>query len=185
MSRAFATRPTGRWSAPPITADEEIGPNERRWPAEGRPAIICPEPPPAWSDHGDLMRMAGLMLAARRESFPKRVATGDLAAEEAARELRAIADLARDWEYICTGEGEPASPATEQDRRDALDQAIERLAAYAAEHGGFSEQLEDQAQRVIALRWHCEPGRRTLALARLTHELRAAARAQKGEPAHA
>lgn len=183
MSAAFAHRPTGRWSAP--VADDKVGPQERRWPAEGRPAIILPEPPPACRDFGDLRRMAETMLAARRESFPKRVAAGELAAGQAAQELRAFADLVRDWEFICDGEGEPASPASEQDRRDALDQAIDRIAAYAAEHGGFSDQLADQAQRVIALRWHLEPGRRTVAMARLTHELRAEARASKGAPEHA
>jgi len=185
MSRALASRPVGRWSAPSV--DDTVGPGERRWPADGRPAIICPEPPPAWRDFHDLRRMAETMLAARQESFPKRIAAGQLAPDEAERELRAFADLVRDWEFICDGEGEPASIASdqarEQERRDALDQAIIRLAAYSAQHGGFSVQLEDQANRVIALRWHCEPGRRTVAMARLTHELRAEARANKGEPA--
>ncbi len=183
MSRAFAARPTGRWSSPSI--DDTVGPNERRWPATGRPAIILPEPPPAWRNFGDLRRMAQTMLASRQQSFPKRVAAGEMAAEAAACELRAFADLVRDWEFICDGDGQPASPASEQARRDALDQAIDRIAAYAAEHGGFSDQLEDQAHRVIALRWHLEPGRRTVAMARLTHELRAEARASKGEPQHA
>ncbi len=180
---ALATRPTGRWSSPAI--DDTVRPGERRWPAEGRPAIILPEPPPAWADFGDLRRMAEVMLASRRESFPRRVAAGELAQDEAQRELRAFADLVRDWEFICDGEGEPASTATEQDRRDALDQAITRIAAYAAQHGGFSDQLEDQAHRVIALRWHLEPGRRTVRLARITHQLRAEARASQGESLHA
>lgn len=183
MNPAFASRPTGRWSAP--STSEALEPNERRWPAEGRPAIILPEPPPAWRDYHDLRRMAQLMLDARRESFPKRVAAGELSAEEADRELRAFADLVRDWEFIADGEGQPASPGSEQTRRDALDQAIVRIAAYAAEHGGFLDQLEDQAHRVIALRWHLEPGRRTVPLARLTHELRAEARVMKGDPQHA
>lgn len=180
---AAAPRPMGRWSSP--TTEDRLGPGERRWPAQGRPAIIAPEPPPAWSDHGALLRMAETMLASRKESFPKRISAGELSDEEAARELRAFADLVRDWEFICTGEGEPASPASEQDRRDALDQAIIRLAAYASEHGGLSSDLEAQAQWVIALRWHAEPGRRTIAFARITHELRAEGRARKGEKAHA
>lgn len=183
MSAALASRPTGRWSSP--STNDVIGPQERRWPAEGRPAIIMPEPPPSARDYADLRIMAEAMLSARRESFPKRVAAGQLSADQANRELRAFADLVRDWEFICFGDGEPASPASEQDRRDALDQAIDRIAAYAAEHGGFSDQLEDQAHRVIALRWHLEPGRRTVAMARLTHELRAEARAMKGDAHHA
>lgn len=183
MNPAFASRPVGRWSAP--STDSTVGPNERRWPAEGQPAIICPEPPPAYRDFGDLRRMAETMLAARRESFPKRVAAGQLSQEEATRELRAFADLVKDWEFICDGDGQPADTGSEQARRDALDQAIIRIAAYAAQHGGFSDQLEDQAHRVIALRWHLEPGRRTIAMARLTHELRAEARVMKGDPQHA
>jgi hypothetical protein len=183
MSAALASRPTGRWSSP--VAEDRVGPQERRWPAEGRPAMILPEPPPAWRDFGDLRRMAETMLASRRESFPKRVAAGELAPEAAEKEMHALADLVRDWAFIADGEGEPAGIGSEQDRRDALDQAITRIAAYAAEHGGFSDQLEDQAQRVIALRWHLEPGRRTLAMARITHALRAEARASKGEPQHA
>jgi len=183
MSAALAPRPMGRWSSP--ATDDTTKAGERRWPAKGRPAIILPEPPPAWADFGDLRRMAETMLSARRDSFPRRIAAGELAEEAATRELRAFADLVRDWEFICDGEGEPAGIATEQDRRDALDQAIDRIAAYAAEHGGFSDQLEDQAHRVIALRWHLEPGQRTVALARLTHELRAEARTSKGDPQHA
>jgi hypothetical protein len=183
MSAAFASRPAGRWLSP--VADDRVAPGERRWPAEGRPALILHEPPPAWRDFEDLRNMAQQMLAARRESLPRRVAAGELAPDEADRELHAFSDLVRDWEFICDGEGEPASHGSEQARRDALDAAILRLASYAAEHGGLSEQLEDQAHRVIALRWHLEPGRRTLALARITHELRAEARDLKGDPAHA
>lgn len=183
MSAALASRPMGRWSSP--SSSEAVGPQERRWPAEGRPAIILPEPPPARRDFGELRRMAETMLASRRESFPKRIAAGELAPEEAERELRAFADLVRDWEFICDGEGQPADTSSEQTRRDALDAAIGRIAAHAARHGGFSDQLADQAHRVIALRWHCEPGRRTIAMARLTHELRAEARASKGAPKHA
>lgn len=183
MNPAFASRPVGRWTAP--SSSEAVAAGERRWPAEGRPAMVLPEPPPLWRDYDDLRRMAETMLATRRESFPKRISAGQLAADEADRELRAFADLVRDWEFICDGEGQPGNIATEQARRDALDQAIIRIAAYAAEHGGFSQQLEDQAQRVIALRWHLEPGRRTVPMARLTHELRAETRLMKGEPANA
>lgn len=183
MSAAFASRPTGRWSSP--ASSEAAAPDERRWPAEGRPAIILPEPPPAWRDFEELRNQAQAMLDSRRQSFPQRIAAGKLCPDEAARELRAFSDLVRDWEFICDGDGQPADTGSEQARRDALDQAIIRIAAYAAQHGGFSDQLEDQAHRVIALRWHLEPGRRTIAMARLTHELRAEARVMKGDPQHA
>lgn len=183
MSRALAKRPVGRWVSP--SGSDAAGPGERRWPAEGRPAIISPEPPEAWSDFPALLAMAEQMLAARREAFPKRVAAGELSQEDADRELAALADLVTDWRFICHGEGEPASFGSQQARRDALDQAIIRIAAFAGEHGGFSWQLHEQAQRVIALRWHCEPGRRTVAMARITHEIRAEIRANQGGSADA
>lgn len=183
MTAAFAHRPIGRWSS--LTVADLVGPGERRWPAQGNPAIIAPEPPPAACDYDDLLRMAEQMLAARRKAFPERIAAGTLAPETAERELRAFSHLVRDWEFICTGEGEPGSYMTLADRREALDRAIVRIASFAIEHGGFSETLLDQANRVIALRWHSEPDRQTLALAQLTHELRADARALEGKPQHA
>jgi hypothetical protein len=183
MSAAPLKKPVGRWADPAVS--NAVGPKERRWPAEGSPAIISPEPPAAWSDFPALLAMAEKMLAARKEQFPKRVNAGELAQDEADRELIAFADLVADWRFICMGEGEPASFGSEQARRDALDQAIIRIAAFAGEHGGFSQQLHDQAQRVIALRWHLEPGRRTVAMARITHELRAEIRANKGGTANA
>lgn len=179
----LAPKPVGRWADP--VASDMAGPGERRWPAEGKPAIISPEPPAAWSDFPSLLAMAEQMLANRREQFPKRVMAGELSQHEADCEIAALADLVADWRFICMGEGEPASFGSEQARRDALEQAIIRIAAFASEHGGFSQQLHDQAQRVIALRWHLEPGRRTVAMARITHELRADARARQGDPADA
>ncbi|ODS59799.1 MAG: hypothetical protein ABS48_01630 [Erythrobacter sp. SCN 68-10] len=183
MREALAPKPLGRWADP--SASTAAGPGERRWPAEGGPAIVSPEPPVAWADYPALFAMAEQMLDTRRERLPARVAAGELAQDEADRELAAFADLVADWRYICTGEGEPAGIASEQARRDALDQAIIRIAVFAGEHGGFSRQLHEQAERVIALRWHLEPGRRTLAMARITHELRAEIRATKGGPADA
>ncbi len=182
MSRACAAKPIGRWVSP--IADDRVGRDERRWPAEGRPAIIAPEPPQAFRDYPALLAMAEKMLATRRQAFPKRIEAGQMSPQEAERELRAFEDLVTDWRFICTGEGEPADNGSQDARRELLDQAIVRIAAFAAEHGGLSDQLEDQAQRVIALRWHCEPGRRTVAMARLTHQLRAEARMSKEEPAN-
>jgi hypothetical protein len=181
MSRA-AVRPIMRWSSP--FTEDRVGAGERRWPADGRPAIVSPEPPAAIRDYPALLAMAESMLATRRERLPKAVTAGEMTEAEAARELLIFEDLVADWRFICTGDGEPAGFGSEQARREALDAAVVRIAAFAADHGGFSEQLHQQAERVIALRWHLDPGRRTVAMARLTHQLRADARLSKGEPDH-
>jgi hypothetical protein len=128
--------------------------------------------------------MVELMLATRREQFPKRINAGQLSPDEAARELSAFEDLLADWLFICSGEGAPANASSLPARRDVLDQAIIRIATFASQNSGFSDQLFEQANRVIALRWHCEPGRQTIAMARLTHELRADARPKRKAPDH-
>lgn len=121
-----------------------------------------------------LLKMAEAMLAARRNGFPDQIAAGTMNAEDAAAELTLFEHLVADWRFIASGgAGEPAPFATIPDRRDALDASLRTIADIAREAGGFSETLGAKAQAVIALRWHLEPGRDTVALARLTHRLRA------------
>lgn len=139
--------------------------------------IEAADPPVMRDDFAQLLKMAEEMLQSRRDRFPGEVAGGKLTADEAQRELIAFEYLVANWRFIATGQGEPAGYGADHVLRDALDEAIARIAAFAGERGGFSETLGAKAQAVIALRWHLEPGRRTIALARLNHQLRADARA--------
>ena len=148
----------------------------REWPSSGRPAIRAPEPPEARHDHLELLDMAQTMLAARQARFPALVDGADMTADEATSQLRLFEDLVADWQFIANGVGEPGSYLTLRDRRAALDESILTIADIARKRGGFDDTLADQAQRVIALRWHLEPGRPTIALARLSRELQAEAR---------
>lgn len=144
------------------------------------------DPPAMRFDYQALLAMARTMLAARRKGFPALVAKGELAEADAAREIGAFEDLVADWTFIASAGaiGEPGRLPTLIERRRALDASIATIADIAAQQGGFSETLGRQAEAVIALRWHLEPGRDTVALARLTHQLRAeAAAAKQREPA--
>lgn len=146
--------------------------------------IEATEPPVRRHDYADLLRMAQRMLDERRKRFPAMVAAGQLAQAEADREIATFEDLVADWRFIVTGEGEPASLMTLVARCAALDASLRTIADIARQERGFSATLGRQAECVIALRWHLEPGRETIALARLTHQLRAdAAAAQSREPA--
>lgn len=172
MTRPLVHRPVGRWSSP-FTRDE-AGDGERRWPAQGMPALVSPEPPAVAFDYAALRAMAETMLRSRQERFPGEVAAGQLDQEEAARELLAFENLVQTWRFIADGEGSPADHGADHVLRDALEEAIVRIASYAAEHGGLTPSLAARAEAVIALRWHLEPGRQTVAIARLNRDIRAA-----------
>ena len=146
--------------------------------------ILADDPPEKRHDFAELLGMANAMLATRRERFPALVASGDLPADDAADEISAFEDLVADWRLIASGgsEGEPASALSLWRRRQLLDGSLQTIADLAHRHGGFSETLSRQAECVIALRWHLEPGRDQIALARLTHQLRTDA-AQRRESA--
>ncbi|WP_374406566.1 hypothetical protein [Pelagerythrobacter sp.] len=145
--------------------------------------IEAADPPEKARDYADLLEMAELMLEARRKRFPALVASGDLTAEEADRQIATHAEIAAEWRWIASGEGDPASLLTLHDRRAALDDSLSTIASIARRRGGFGGDLAHQAQCVIALRWHLEPGRDTVGLAALTHQLRREARIRAERPA--
>ena len=138
--------------------------------------IEADDPPSARFDYPDLLAMAETMLAARERRFPALIRAGELSAEAAAAELATFNDLVADWQWIVSGIGRRAPLHTLQARRDALDRSLATIADIAREGGGFSPDLAAQAERVIAMRWHLEPGRRTHHLAAIGHDHRAALR---------
>lgn len=135
--------------------------------------IETDNPPVGIYDYADLRAMADRLLATREKRFPALVAAGKLDAAEAQAELVTFRMIAADWRWICTGEGQPAPVATLALRRAALDRSLATIAEIAREEGRFSDELAAQADAVIAMRWHLEPGSRTHALAALTHQIRA------------
>lgn len=161
-----------------------MGTVTRLWPSAQRPAIEAAEPPEYRRDFPELLEMAETMLASRKTAFPQQIQAGAITDAEAAAQLRIFEDIAADWRFIVTGRGQPASCATLPDRRAALDTSLATIASIAADQGGFSDTLAHQTQCVIAMRWHLEPGRQTIPLARFSHQLRAEAAAQAKEQAN-
>ncbi|HQS69256.1 MAG: hypothetical protein B7Y36_18300 [Novosphingobium sp. 28-62-57] len=134
------------------------------------------DPPNRVHDHADLLAMAERMLAVREKRFPALVTAGKMSADQTEAELATFRAIVADWRFICTGEGEAAPLGSLMQRADALDASLRTIADIARDEGGFSDALADQAECVIALRWHLEPGRRTAALAQLSREIRAKSR---------
>ena len=140
--------------------------------------IEAEDPPYFANDYEDLRATAEGMVAAREKRFPAMIERGAIDRASAEAELATYRAIAADWRWICTGEGAPAAADTLTARREALDTSLQTIAEIAREAGDFTTDLSRQAQCVIALRWHLDqlqgPEPRVVALARLTHELRAA-----------
>ena len=141
--------------------------------------IEAADPPFRRHRFDQLLKMARRMLATRQDRFPALVASGEMSAADAAFEIAVFEDLVADWAFIDSrgSQGEPAPAPSLTARRAYLAQSIDTIAAIAAEAGGFSKALHAQAECVIALAWHAEPGRDQVGLTRLTHQLRAEAAA--------
>lgn len=142
---------------------------KRRWPASGSPAIESPEPPTAAFDFDRLAAMAARLLRDRRDRFPAEVDAGKLSQADADRELLAFDYLAANWRFIATGDGVPSGYGADHVLRDALDESILRIAAHVEIDTEITGNLGASAEAIIALRWHLEPGRETLANARSKH----------------
>lgn len=133
--------------------------------------IETDDPPCGIYDYAALRAMADRLLTTREKRFPALVTAGKLDAAEAQAELTTFRMIAADWCWICTGEGTPAPIGSIELRRAALDRSLATIADIAREEGRFSDELAAQADAVIAMRWHLEPGSRTHALAQLTHQI--------------
>jgi hypothetical protein len=125
--------------------------------------IESPEPPVAAADYAAIRAMAERMLEARRKRFPQLIAAGRMEAGDAAAQIAVFEALAAEWRWMATGTGAPADHAMLPAITAALDTSIATIAEIAMEDGGLSMDLAAQAEWVIAMAWHLEPGRRTRA----------------------
>jgi hypothetical protein len=125
--------------------------------------IQSPEPPAAAFDYAEIRQMAQRMLETRRTRFPQLVAKGRMSTVDAEAQIATFETIVAEWHWMATGEGAPASAEHLPAMREALDQSIATIAQIAREDRGFSAELAAQAEWVIAMAWHLEPGRRTRA----------------------
>ena len=144
--------------------------NEHTW-----QGIISPEPPTAKNDHEAILEQAQQMLATRKKKLPYLVHQRKMKKDEANRQIAIFTFIVEDWQWIVSGEGQPACGSNLQERKKQLDNSLQVIAQIAADDGGFADpKLQRQAQLVIAMRWHLEPrenGRDVHWFAELNHEL--------------
>lgn len=151
--------------------------------------MSAPDYPPHWlegepfarHDWHDILVTARAGYQTRELKYPLRVDQGLLSRAEADADLAAWAAIIADWHWIITGEGAPAMPDTLEARIKALDASLETIADLMREGVALSKQVNDQALRIIAMRWHIDPARTRPTIhdiARLNHALRANAEAE-------
>lgn len=149
-------------------------PQQARWPAQGSPAIETDYPPCLRDEHADLAAMADAMLASRRQRFPELVAAGKMEEAEALAEIKLFEQIAAHWQWMRTGQGQPAPRITIVERCQALDRSLRTIAEIAGIRGGFDAELAHQAHCVIAMRWHFDRANsdRLIRLAQFHHQFR-------------
>lgn len=120
------------------------------------------DPPSRRRDYEGLADMAQRMVATRRRRFPELVEAGTMDREAADREIAMFEHMAQGWAFICNRCDAAPDPAALDPKtlQDALDDSLRTIAAIAEQAGEFSDQLAEQAELVIALRWWAEPALR-------------------------
>ncbi len=133
----------------------------------------------AINDTDQIADEARAAYSRRRTSYPDLVKSGRIAADDARADLEAWRSIAKDWQWIAFGEGEPANLMTLHARIAALDTAIARWLDMVAENGGqMSEADGQQGAHLCAMRWWAErelpaaTGQHIRALAAIGHDWR-------------
>lgn len=103
-------------------------------------------------DYAELLGQCEDGLARRRKAYPEWVRTGQLADEEAARDIAAWELLVAEWRWILSGEGAPPPRHTLSQRIDAVNLALERVSVEVRRRGGH--EVLRQSHLLQALRWH-------------------------------
>ncbi len=105
----------------------------------------------------EMAREATAALWRRRDSYPQLVNTGKMDKADAAQDIAAWEAIAADWDWICTGLGEPAGRDTLEIRVEALDTALFRFFQVIDRHYGAMSQVQSQQGALLAaMRWWME-----------------------------
>lgn len=91
----------------------------------------------------------------RKQAFPQEVAADRMTPEQAQAELRAWAAIAKDWRWIHSGEGQPASAISLNARLEVLEAAT-LLIRQQMDSRTIDADTEEQYAAIIALRYWAE-----------------------------
>lgn len=93
----------------------------------------------------------------RRDTYPHLVQAGQITADEARDDLEGWRAIAKDWHWITSGEGDPATSDTRDSRIASLDTAISRWFNQLDRNGGTPTEAEsEQLALLCAMRWWAE-----------------------------
>lgn len=147
------------------------------------PCIANPDT--AIHDDDDIAAEARAAYSRRRASYPDLIKAGRILPDQARADLEAWRAIAKDWHWICTGEGEPATGDSLADRIAALDTAISRWLDMVSENGGQMTAAENrQGAHLCAMRWWAERERPSLSGATHIRRLAAIGHAWRQENGH-
>lgn len=125
-----------------------------------------------------MAREANRQMWLRRERYPALVDAGKLDEAEANAEIEAWAEITRDWDWIATGKGQPATKATLPARIAALDTALDRVIGQIEFRD--TREMRERGAMIAAMRWWAdveandEPTRHARFLASVGHQWREA-----------
>ena len=105
---------------------------------------------------GEIASEANKALWRRRDAYPAQVTAAKMSEEDAAKDIAAWAEIARDWDWVCTGIGAPASSETLSDRIEALDTAIMRYFQVIDTTAVVADEVLVQGSMLAAMRWWAE-----------------------------
>lgn len=107
----------------------------------------------AW-DYDDMLAQAQTALERRRAAYPEWVQRGQIAADEADRDIRAWELLEAEWRWIVDGTGQLPASHTRRQRCDAIEVAMARVSAEISRR--TRPELVAQAHVLQAMRWHLD-----------------------------
>lgn len=103
-------------------------------------------------DYPALLAQAQESLARRQKAYPEWVRRGDIADDEAAKDIAAWEALVAEWTWIVHGTGELPPRYTLRARRAAIDLSLERIDTEIRRRGGH--EVLRQAHLLQAMHWH-------------------------------
>jgi hypothetical protein len=105
----------------------------------------------------EMAHEANQALWRRKDGYPALVAAGAMSAEEADQEIAAWQAIASDWDWICTGLGQPGSEETLPARIKALDKALQNyFLVFDSSPAPLTPEVEIQGAALVAMRWWAE-----------------------------
>lgn len=115
---------------------------------------LWPDWPLYAMDYDALLAQAKSSLEVRERIYPSWIQRGDIADDEAARDIEGWRQLVAEWTWIVEGTGELPPRHTLRQRLASVDLSLERVDVEIRRRGGH--EVLRQSHLLQALRWHLQ-----------------------------